>query len=100
MNIVIIAEKPSQASNLSDALNLSEMNEDVSFSVTVKKKTVKVIETIKLYKGNYKGDELIIIPCKGHLFELRGRSSNIIYFDFEWKIPTKSSKNKDKYARF
>ena len=89
-NIIIIAEKPSQGINIAEAFNLTEKVEGVK----IKDEMIN----IKIHSGEYQGDNLILISAKGHILELRGRSSEILYFGFEWKEPT--LKNKDKRARF
>lgn len=89
-NIVIIAEKPSQGISVAEAFSLTERIEGVK----IKDEMVN----IKIYSGEYQGDNLILISAKGHILELRGRSSDILYFGFEWKEPT--LKNKDKRGRF
>ncbi|KKN18353.1 hypothetical protein LCGC14_0956730 [marine sediment metagenome] len=89
-NIVIIAEKPSQGINIAEAFNLTEQIEDV--------KIKDEIINIKIHSGEYQDDNLILISAKGHILELRGRSSEILYFGFEWKEPT--IRDKDKRGRF
>lgn len=88
--ILIIAEKPSQASNIADALGLKDTMEWIK----VQNDDIK----LEYHSGTYQENNIVLISMKGHLLELRGRSSDIIYFNFTWKKPTK--RNKDKYARY
>ena len=89
-NILLIAEKPSQGINIAEAFSLNEQIERVK----IKGEMV----SIKIHSGDYQGDNLILISAKGHILELRGRSSQILYFGFEWKEPT--IRDKDKRGRF
>ena len=89
-NILILAEKPSQGISIAEAFNLTEKME----SAKVKDEMIN----IKIHSGEYQGNQLNVISAKGHILELRGRSGDIIYFDFEWKEPT--TRDKDKRGRF
>lgn len=89
--ILIIAEKDSQANNIADALNLLKR----TISVEIKK---GIKEEIKYYGGTYDSNDIILLGTGGHLLELRGRSSEILYFGFTWKPPTQRSK--DKLAKY
>lgn len=90
-NILIIAEKDSQGDNIADALGLIKVSADIE----IKK---GLMQTIKYSQGSYNGSDIMLIGTKGHLLELRGRSSEIVFFGFTWKPPTLRSK--DKSARY
>jgi len=89
-NILIIAEKPSQGINISEAFSLTEKIEGVKIN--------DEITNINIHSGEFQGDNLILISAKGHILELRGRSPKILYFGFEWKEPT--IRDRDKRGRF
>jgi DNA topoisomerase IA len=102
---LIITEKMAQMENIADAFKLTEQERIIEIT-TVSKGVKKITQQkVKFYSGDYNGSEIVILSAKGHIVELRGRSSKkmtelnqIAMFNFTWKAPTK--RDKDKYAKF
>lgn len=88
--ILILTEKPSQGKVIAKSLGFNTKKETIAIS----KKDVNV----EIHEGMYNNQEYIIIPAKGHLLSLRGKSASLLYFGFEWLPET--ALRKDLLARY
>jgi len=108
---LLITEKPSQGEALADAFGLGSEEEVVDIKLRRKDKTTGKTRTVihnestTFYRGEYHGEDMMVISARGHIIEYRGKAPNnaplleSIVGDFhKWRAPTK--RDKGRYAAF